>query len=209
MSTTDQALERAIAAIGVPGIEIGHRRIADGDERALLPEEMPAFAASVAKVRRASGAARIVARQLLPRFGQAPVAIPKADGGMPVWPDGIVGSIAHDASVAVVAMAARRDFLSVGIDVEPAAPIEPGLLDIIATPTERRQAQADPYRGRVLFAIKEAIYKAVYPLDRRFLDHHDVEVDLAGGIARVRGGREVQFRHCADTHIVALALVPA
>jgi len=210
MNATDPDLARAITAMAVPGIAIDHRLIAEGDEAALLADEMTAFAGSVTKVRRASGAARIVARQLLSRFGHIePRSIRKSTGGMPVWPEGIVGSLAHDARVAVAAMAARQDFLSLGVDVEPAEPIDPDLLAMIATPAERAAAPAEPTWGRLLFSIKEAVYKAVYPLDGRFLDHHDVEVSISGGTARVRDGREVWFRHCAATHIVVLAFIPS
>jgi 4'-phosphopantetheinyl transferase EntD len=207
--TGSPALQSAIDAMSVPGISIDHRLIADGDELALLPDEMPAFSGSVIKVRRASGAARIVARQLLSRFGQTPRAIPKSAAGMPVWPDGIVGSLAHDAKVAVAAVARRPEFLSVGVDVEPAEPLAADLLDIVATAKERDRIQDDPCRGRLLFAIKEAVYKAVYPLDRTFLDHHDVEVSLVDGTATVRNGRVVRFRHGVASHIVALAFIPA
>jgi 4'-phosphopantetheinyl transferase EntD len=209
MNATDPELARAIVAMAVPGIAVDHRLIEEGDEAALLADEMAAFAGSVTKVRRASGAARIVARQLMSRFGHIrPQAIRKSTGGMPVWPDGIVGSLAHDARVAVAAMAARRDFFSVGVDVEPAEPIDPDLLAMIATPAERAAAPAEPTWGRLLFSIKEAVYKAVYPLDGRFLDHHDVEVSISAGTAQVRDGREVRFRHCAATHIVVLAFIP-
>ena len=193
--------------MAVSGILVDHRLIADGDELALLPDEILAFAGSVIKVRRASGAARIVARQLLSRFGQAPRAIPKSTAGMPVWPDGIVGSLAHDARIAVAAMAQQHEFLSVGVDVEPAEPLAADLLDIVATPKERQTIQDDPLRGRLLFSVKEAIYKAVYPLDRTFLDHHDVEVSLSAGTAEVRNGRGVSFRYCVAPHIVVLAFI--
>src|SRR5215213_5204867 len=105
MNATTSQLTRAIEAMSVPGIVVDHRLIADGDELALLPEETPAFAGSVLKVRRASGAARIVARQLLSRFGQTPRAIPKSTAGMPLWPEGFVGSLAHDSKVALAAIA--------------------------------------------------------------------------------------------------------
>lgn len=208
-NATRPSLASAIDAITVPGIRIGHRFIAEGDERLLLPEEIGAFAASVVKVRRASGAARLVARELMPHFGHELRAIPKSAGGMPVWPEGIVGSLAHDNEVAVAAMAAKSDFLSVGVDIEPAEPLEPGLLEIVATPGEREVAASDPVHGRLLFAIKEAVYKAVNPLDGVFLDHHDVEVNLTGGTAAVRQGRRVEFRYCAAGHIVVLAFIPA
>jgi 4'-phosphopantetheinyl transferase EntD len=208
-NATDPELARAIDAMTVPGILVEHRIIADGDESALLPEEIGAFAGSVTKVRRASGAARLVARQLLPRLGCAPRAIPKSTAGMPLFPDGIVGSLAHDSKMAVAAAAAKSQFLSVGVDIEPAEPLEPGLLEIIATARERERASYDPFRGRLLFSIKEAIYKAVYPLDGVFLDHHDVEVNVDDGTATVRRGRVVRFRHCVAGHIVVLAFIPA
>jgi len=209
MNATDSQLARAIEAMSVPGILVDHRLIADGDELALLPAEAAAFAGSVLKVRRASGAARIVARMLLSRFGREPYAIPKSTAGMPVWPDGIVGSLAHDAKVAVAANAARPEFQSVGIDIEPAEPLAPDLLDIVATAQERDRIGDDPLRGRLLFSIKEAIYKAAYPLYRTFLDHHDVEVSLGDGTAVVQNGRVVRFRYCAATHIIVLAFIPA
>ena len=203
------SLQHAIDAISVPGVAVEHRLIAEGDEQALLPEEMAAFASSVIKVRRASGAARIVARELLSRFGRPPSAIPKSTEGMPLWPDGIVGSLAHEPLIAVAAMARRHEFLSLGVDIEPAEPLTPDLLSIVASPKEREAIQDDLLLGRLLFSIKEAVYKAAYPLDRVFLDHHDVEVDLSEGRALIRNSRVVQFRHSVATHIVALGFIPA
>jgi|KBSMisStandDraft_5_1062788.scaffolds.fasta_scaffold222677_1 4'-phosphopantetheinyl transferase EntD len=208
-NATDEQLALAIDAVAMPGVLIGHRLIAEGDDLALLPEEMAGFAGSVIKVRRASGAARIVARQLMSRLGRAPQPIPRSTAGMPVWPGGIVGSLAHDARIAVAVMARQDDFLGVGVDIEPAEPLGGDLLGIVATATERRAIDDDPHRGRLLFSIKEAIYKAVYPLDGTFLDHHDVEVDLPAGTATVRKGRVIPFRYCVATHIMALAFVKA
>lgn len=202
-------LQRSIDGMAVPGIFVDHRVIAHGDEFSLLPDELDAFATSVEKVRRASGAARIVARELLLRLGQQQQAIPKSASGMPIWPSGIVGSLAHESEIAVAALAMRRDYSSLGVDVEPAQALEPDDLKIIATATERQMIQDDPFRGRLLFAIKEAVYKAVYPLDGVFLDHHDVEVSLPSGAATVRGRRVVSFRYCVARHIVVLAFISA
>ena len=68
---------------------------------------------------------------------------------------------------------------AVGIDIEPAVPLPPDMLELIATPQELRKIADDPLRGKLLFAAKEAVYKAVYPLDRVFLEFRDIEVDLA------------------------------
>jgi 4'-phosphopantetheinyl transferase EntD len=206
---SDQRLPSMMEAIAPPGILVGHRLIAPGDEAALLPEEFAAFAASVTKVRRASGAARIVARGLLPRLGAMARPLPKSASGAPLWPIGIVGSLAHDAEVAVAALALRSRYAGIGIDIERAQALERDLLDIVATASERRDISDDPLKARLLFTIKEAVYKAVHPLDGVFLDHHDVEVSLAAGEATVRSGRVVPFRHAIGERIVALAFIAA
>jgi 4'-phosphopantetheinyl transferase EntD len=207
MDLIDPELQRAIDSMAPPGIAIAHRLISEGDEHALLPEEIPAFAASTIKMRRASGAARIAARDLMSKLGIAPQAIPKSTAGSPIWPCGFVGSLAHDDRVAIAALTEQGRFQSVGIDIEPATSIEPFLLDVIARPSEWVEASAEPYRGRLLFAIKEAVYKAVYPLDGCFLDHHDVEVNRLQCVARVREGRIVRFCYCAAANIVVLAYI--
>ena len=204
---TDSVLQNAIDALAVPGVLTGHRLIAAGDELALLPAELEALATSVDKVRRASGAARIVARGLMAQLGQAQQAVPKSASGAPIWPAGLVGSLAHSSQVAVAAMARRRDFSSVGIDVEPAEPLDADLLDLVATAHERAAIAHDLHRGRLLFTVKEAVYKSVYPLDGTFLEHHDVEVNFAAGTATLRNGRAIQFRYSLSSHIVALAFI--
>ena len=208
--TTDPLFQSAIDTLAFPGVAVGHRLISPGDEHALLKEEVPALAASVVKVRRASGAARIVARQLLTQLGYANCALPKGPAGAPVWPAGIVGSLAHDSRVAVAAVGMRADVGALGIDVEPAECLPSELLDLVATPQERLNLGDDVYRGRLLFVAKEAVYKAVHPLDQTFLEHHDVEVNLSERKAVVRGGRVVELRFSISAHhLVALAFLRA
>jgi 4'-phosphopantetheinyl transferase EntD len=208
--TTDPVFQSAIDTLALPGVAVGHRLISPGDEHALLKEEVPALAASVVKVRRASGAARIVARQLLTQLGYANCALPKGPAGAPVWPAGIVGSLAHDSRVAVAAVGMRADVGALGIDVEPAECLPSELLDLVVTPQERLNLGDDVYRGRLLFVAKEAVYKAVHPLDQTFLEHHDVEVNLSERKAVVRGGRVVELRFSISAHhLVALAFLRA
>ena len=208
--TTDPLFQSAIDTLAFPGVAVGHRLISPGDEHALLKEEVPALAASVVKVRRASGAARIVARQLLTQLGHANCALPKGPAGAPVWPAGIVGSLAHDSRVAVAAVGMRADVGALGIDVEPAECLPSELLELVATPHERLNLGDDVYRGRLLFVAKEAVYKAVHPLDQTFLEHHDVEINLSERKAVVRSGRVVELRFSISAHhLVALAFLRA
>src|ERR1051326_7940075 len=129
----DRVLQAAAEALAVPGIAIAHRLISPGDENALMPEERGAFARSVVSVRRASGAARIVARELLGRLGLPPAPLLRSPGEPPTWPAGVTGSLAQDKRVAVAAVALRRDMKSVGVDVEPAEDLPAELINMVAT----------------------------------------------------------------------------
>ena len=208
-SNADPSLQRELDTLALPGLLIGHRFISPGDEFALLDEEAASIVSPLVDVRRASGAARIVARQLLAQLGYGGVAVPKGASGEPIWPAGITGSMAHDDDVAVAAVGMPHDIASVGIDVEPAVPLPPDMLDLVATPHELRDIAGNPLRGKLLFAAKEAIYKAAYPLDRVFLEFRDIEVDLAGRTAVTRTGRALVLRYVASSHIVVVALIGA
>ena len=202
----DSLLQQTIDALAPSGLLIGHRVISPGDEFALLDAEAATMAAAATDRRRASGAARHVARELMMRLGYAQLPIPKGASGAPIWPAGLTGSMAHDDRIAVAAVGLQRDFAAVGIDVEPAVPLPADMLELIATPQELRTIADDPLRGKLLFAAKEAVYKAVHPLDSVFLEFHDIEVDLAGGRATTRTGRVLTLRTCMSPHVVVLAL---
>ena len=153
---------------------IGYRFISAGDENALLPEEGPASLSSVVKVRRQSGTGRILARSLLARLGKSAAALPRGVSGAPVWPEGFVGSLAHDDEVAVAAVARSETMRSIGIDVEPRMPLPPELVDVVSTRRERMRYTHPILESRVLFCVKEAVFKALHPILGAFLDFHDI-----------------------------------
>lgn len=200
-------LQLSIDDLAVPGIIVGHRLISDGDECALLPAEADAFASSIIKRRRASGAARIVARELLTQLGCSYLtALPKSTSGALIWPQGIVGSLAHDSRFAIAALGRRHDVAALGIDIEPAEEL-PFELDLIATPGERLRISPCRHIGRLLFTAKEAVYKAVHPLDNVFLEHRDIEIDFDARKATVRGGRVLDLRFHISTSLVTIAFI--
>ena len=191
-----------------PELSADCRLITRGDELALTEAEFIAVRRSVVSVRRASGAARILARQLLTMRGAAPEpSLPKTASGAPRWPPGFVGSLSHDPEVAVAVIAPSRSLPAVGIDIEPALPLPGGSLDLIATPNEQRQLNGNLTRARLLFCIKEAVYKAVHPLDSIFLEHHDVEICLDTLMARTSSGRRLRTHTIERPRLVALAML--
>lgn len=147
----------------------------------LLPAERAQVANAVDKRRREHALGRSCARRALGALGVAPVAIINDADRAPVWPAGVIGSITHthDYCCAIVARAGR--WASLGVDAELLRPLERSVRDKIVLPAEEAQLAAlDPAIAWpcVVFSIKEAIYKASFPLDRRWLDFLDVEVRL-------------------------------
>lgn len=203
----DISLARALAAIAPHGVRTGCRLIQSGDEAHLLPEEARSLPARQPAMRRASGAARWIAHRLLADIGCKDAAIPRTPSGAPVWPPGMTGSLAHDDDMAVAALAEIGDVRSLGIDVEPALPLSDDIFALVATPADRMDRADRPLAGRLLFAAKEAVYKAVYPLDREVLGYEDIAVDLDTGRATTRTGRKVSIVYCLAPRVVVLAFV--
>ena len=172
-----------------------------------LNEEMASLSFPAIERRRASGAARRVARELMNSMGFADLPILRSKFGAPIWPAGVVGSMAHDDRIAIANVGLRRDLDGVGIDIEPATPLPPDMLELIARPGAGKPIVDNPLRANLLFAIKEAVFTAAYPLDHEFLDFHDIEVDLAVWLAMTRAGRTLALHWCVFSHVLVVATV--
>jgi 4'-phosphopantetheinyl transferase EntD len=191
-----------------PTLKLGCRTIRISDEFGLFPEEAHALTRAVPAVRRASGAGRLVARELLANLGSSSNLVRRGSAGEPQWPSGFVGSIAHDSEFAVAAVTTTTSIAAVGLDVEPKIPLPPELLEIIATPNERAQIAGDMVAARLLFCMKEAVYKATFPHDGLFLEHHDVEIQFDTRTARTRSGHSLKIYTIGWPRLVALTVVP-
>ncbi len=150
----------------------------------LYPEEEAALGRAVEKRRREFVTARACARQALAQIGIGPLAIPSGPRGEPRWPEGVVGSITHCAGFRACAVARSTEVGALGIDAEVDAPLPRGVLADIALPQERGwiarlQSQAPAVSwDRLLFSIKESVYKAWFPLSGRRHGFEDALVEL-------------------------------
>ena len=160
------------------------RRIRPGDETAFAGARPGARI----EVRRASGAARIAARTLLDRLGaDASAPLQHLASGAPHWPAGIIGSLAHDEAFALAAAARRGRLVGLGVDIEPAEPLPDDVVELVLSQGEQRQTVGDGVARRLVFVAKEAVYKAIHPLDGTPLDFPDIEVRLAWKEATLQG----------------------
>lgn len=135
------------------------------------------LAATLGPVRRRELAAgRTALRAALVDLGVTePPAILADDRGAPVLPAGFVGSISHKAERAAALVApAGQGF--VGIDIELAAPSRLAIERRILTP--REQVRVSGREVTLYFSIKEAIYKAIDPIVRRYVGFTEVELDV-------------------------------
>ena len=150
----------------------------------LHPEEEEVVSHAVEKRRREFVTARACAREGLAQLGRPDQPIPCGDRGQPLWPDGIVGSITHCDGYRACAVARRTELSTIGVDAEPNQPLPEGLLEDIALPEEREWlrhlARKEPGTqwDRLLFSIKESIYKAWFPLAERWLGFEDAVVAI-------------------------------
>jgi 4'-phosphopantetheinyl transferase EntD len=154
-----------------------------------LPAGERAHAATLRPARRATWVGgRVALRAALGDLGLEAGPILSTARGAPALPPGIAGSVSHKESVAV-ALAARADGATLGVDVEIDRPSKTDIASRVLTDGEQlRLAETLPAAARarvvlVAFSAKEAIYKALDPWVRRHVSFLEVE------IARARDGR--------------------
>jgi 4'-phosphopantetheinyl transferase EntD len=188
--------------------------------------ERVSIARAVPHRQREYQAGRAAARAALRQLGIAEFDLLPGESREPIWPEGVVGSLTHAAGYCAAAVARKSNVRALGIDVEAEAALQPDLVDRICSSAERHQL--DHLDGRpggvwakLIFSAKEAFYKAYFPEVRRFLEFHDVrveidavrgtfEVDLCGSVPPLLGETRVTGRFViSDSLIFTAVSLPA
>jgi len=132
---------------------------------------------------------RLAARAAMGALGRGRGPILAGPRGAPLAPAGVALSISHKRHLAV-AVAARAEFGTLGVDLEDLTPRRQGIAERVLVPAELEAVAAleedRQWTATVLrFAIKEAIYKALAPRLKRFIgfDEACVEPDPDGTAA--------------------------
>jgi 4'-phosphopantetheinyl transferase EntD len=204
-SITEATLATLLHGLLPPGATAAARRIRSADGALLTTEERASLEPAADPHAAARGAGRHIARQLCATLGVPTTAIARHPSGMPLFPPGVAGSIAHDEEFSVAVAAPGERYDGIGVDIEPPGPVEGSLLALIATPAERAMLRATGCPAKALFCIKESVFKAVYPRDRIFLEYSGIRVDLHHGIATAYYGRQVFFRALTLPQIIAIS----
>lgn len=117
-------------------------------------------------------------------------------GGGPCIPEAFTGSISHKDGLAV-AIAGRGLGRTLGIDVETLAGRERlGIAERVLRPEELDRWRAGGGRWAELlwaFALKEAVYKALYPRVRRYVGFAEAEILGDGQVLLHLAGGEGPF----------------
>ncbi len=179
-------IEIALAALFPADVAVALCTLPAADPRDLWPAERPAVGGAVPARLAEFAAGRQAARTALSALGLPPVALPMGPDRAPVWPDGIAGSIAHAAGLAV---AVARRGAPLGVDVEHDSPMPDDLWPTLTSPEERAAfPPGEPGRQvRRVFAAKEALFKAQAQGARAMFGFDAVRVTL------VEDGFDAQF----------------
>ncbi|MET9449057.1 4'-phosphopantetheinyl transferase family protein [Streptomyces cinerochromogenes] len=153
-------------------------------EAPLYPEEEALVARSVAKRRREFAAVRGCARRAMEKLGVPPQPVLSGERGAPRWPEGLVGSMTHCDGYCAAALVRAADLVSLGIDAEPHGPLPEGVGASVFLPAEATRLDQLAARwpavhwDRLLFSAKESVYKAWFPLTRKWLDFSEADITL-------------------------------
>lgn len=147
----------------------------------LHPDEAQCVESAVEKRRREFAGGRLCARRALARLGIEDFPLLPDTDRVPLWPQGVVGCIAHTTGYVAAAAARSEATAGIGIDVERGDPLSPRVVPRICAAAEiLRLSRLPPRSGvdwyKLIFSAKESLYKAYYPLTRTFLGFHDVDI---------------------------------
>src|ERR1700724_3380486 len=121
-------------------------------------------------------------RSRLPQALRHATHVAMAEDRAPIWPDGVVGSITHTGDFAAAAVAWAADIAGLGIDseqiIDPAAARDIADVCMVDEATLFKAAHGRSFCEfcTFVFSAKEAVYKCLFPLTRKFLEFSDVRI---------------------------------
>jgi 4'-phosphopantetheinyl transferase EntD len=155
------------------------------EDAPLHPDEAAVTGRMAVKRLREYTLGRACAREALALLEIEDFALVNDAERVPVWPDGIVGSLTHSRGLVAAAAARWGAVRGVGLDIERGRTLEASMLERICAPSERARLQDVPVPEELggpallAFSAKEAFYKCYYPIARTFLGFLDAEISFS------------------------------
>ena len=148
---------------------------------ALHPEEARILAPRACERRRVEFAlGRAAGHLALKQLGSKnPEPILRGQGGEPLWRDGIAGSFTHCFPWSAAVVVKCPDHFVVGVDLENMEGIQgTDITHLVCCDAELDWVRRGDFRERLtmIFSAKEAVYKAFYPVCRRYIDFKEIEL---------------------------------
>ena len=204
-------------------------QLVEGDFQRSLIAQPASIQRSVAKRQTEFLAGRLCAMEAIRRLDGRQLAPDMGEDRAPIWPDDICGSITHSTGWAAAIVAHKQQWRGLGLDTENMLSPERAtrLAAEILTPEEMAQMAAGPaeqiaLRVTLTFSIKEALFKALYPIvqQRFYFEHAQLLEWSDDGHARLRlltdlssewhSGKELDGQFSVqDAHVLSLVSIAA
>lgn len=157
-------------------------------------------------------ATRQGAAQLLRAQGAGDTVILRGPDRAPQWPPGFVGSITHSARFAAVAVMRDSAARSVGIDVEAELAADQQMLvrhyclvdDEWDALMKGASSRSEAQRLTLCFSAKEAVFKCLYPMAKRYFDFTCVRIVAVDELTHLLSIQvlDAEIARCADTSVL-------
>jgi len=197
-----------VARVLMPGI-FGAEMEDAGHPLTSHPEEEIFVARAAPKRRRDFALGRACARAALAELGHGGAAIGQGEGGAPLWPAGIVGSITHTSGYAATLAAEARLFSGIGVDAERVGGVTQDLWPRLFDAAERDYlmglgGESRAVMATLFFSAKETAYKAWRM--RGALAFQDIHVAPdADGFIAARSGQTLRGRYAVEGDLILTA----
>ena len=150
----------------------------DLDDYLPHPDEMRCLSPrAIPKRRREFFLGRLAAFRAIQTLGITPEPVLRGSRREPLWQEGIVGAISHKEDTAVAVVGRKSMACGVGVDLEDAnEPIHFRISKTVCTEAEVDWITESPdekdTRLKMIFSAKEAAFKAYFPIQHIYLNHH-------------------------------------
>ncbi len=188
-----------LAPLFSPGAAGVLARVADSEPSCHHPSERAAVGGAGLRRRREFLAGRACAHAALRAVGRDGHPLGRGEEREPLWPPGVVGSISHAEGLVGAVVAPAAAAWGVGLDIELLdPPLDAAVERLVLAPAEL--ARPDPtaclaaHRTKVAFAVKECVYKGLFPRTRWPLELRDVTVEIDADRGRYRALVDDRFR---------------